>query len=55
MAKILDENITITLSTILRDNDNDPHEMISDDQLETLQAAVEGLLEDATILVEVSR
>lgn len=57
MAKISQELIKVTLSTIVRDNDTNSKDvsLISDEQLETLQAAVEGLLEKDSIVVEVNR
>lgn len=53
MARVYEEKITIKLSTIVKDTDADPSEsFLTDEQKETLVQAMEGLINDSTIVVE---
>ena len=54
MARVYEEKITIKLSTIVKDTDEDPSvSFLTDEQRETLIQAMEGLISDSTIVVEI--
>ena len=54
MAHIYEEEIKITLSIIIKDNDNkDNPTLMTDDQKEILVSAVEGILDDPAVVVEI--
>jgi hypothetical protein len=53
MARIYEETITVRLSTALKDNDPDPKiSFLSDDAKDTLAKALEGLVDDPAVVIE---
>ena len=55
MARIEEQQVVITLSKLVSDKQTgevDP--LLSDDMLETLQEAIEGLVGDSSIIVEIT-
>ena len=56
MAKVISTEYTITLSKLVKNNaDDDGLNLTLDEgELETLQAAIESLVNDETIIVEVA-
>jgi hypothetical protein len=52
MAKIYTENITISFSTIMKDNDKEPATMLSEYQLTTLLESIEAIVDDKSVIVE---
>jgi len=54
MAKIQEEKLVIMLSRLVKSEDIGPDNgIITEDQLETLQQLVEGLIDDEKIVVEI--
>jgi hypothetical protein len=54
MARIHTEKIVLSLSTIVKDKESEPKEMISVEKLSTLMEAVEEIIDNKTIIVEIS-
>jgi hypothetical protein len=52
MAKIHEETITIVLSTIIRDGVDGP-ELVTQEHLATIQTAVEAVLDNPAVIVEI--
>ena len=53
MAKIQAETYVITLSRLTKDVDVEPlPPVLDDDQIETLRAAIEGLVDNEAVVVE---
>jgi len=52
MARIHTTKIVLSLSTILKDKESEPEEMISVGKLITLLEAVEAIIDDQKIIVE---
>ena len=52
MAKVVEGKYTIVLSKLVKDKD-DVEVSLTDEELETVQSAVEELVDDASIVVEV--
>ena len=55
MAQIIEEKITIVLSRIVPNKSTELEPVLDADQLETLQTAVEGLVDDSSIVVEIEQ
>jgi hypothetical protein len=56
MAKIIEEKITVVLSRIVsNDQEEGLDPVLDEDQLETLQKAVEGLVDDSSVVVELEQ
>jgi hypothetical protein len=55
MAKIIEEKWIVTLSRIASNLQEGLDPVLDDDKIETLQQAVEGLVDDASIIVEVEK
>ncbi len=54
MAKIQADTYVITLSRLTKDADVEPlSPVLDDDQVETLRQAIEGLIENENVVVEV--
>jgi hypothetical protein len=54
MAKIIEEKVVVMLSKLVPSKESEDLPAILDaDQLDTLKQAVEGLIDDPTIVVEV--
>jgi len=54
MARIVEEKLTIIFSRLVKVNDADPKfPVLDDEQLDTLRQAIEGLINDDSIVVEV--
>ena len=55
MAKIVEEKITVVLSRLVSSFDLGPAlgPVLDDEKIETLKTAVEGLVDDETVFVEV--
>ena len=52
MAKIIEGKWVIQLSKLVK-NDNQEEIVLTDEELETIQSAVEQLVDDETIVVEI--
>lgn len=53
MARVYEEKVVIRLSTILKDSEEEPKKsFLTNDQRATLLQALEGLVDDPTIVVE---
>jgi vacuolar-type H+-ATPase subunit E/Vma4 len=53
MAKIIAERVTVVLSRIVSNDVEGLDPVLSDEELDTLQQAVEGLINDDTVVVEI--
>lgn len=55
MAKIVEERITIVLSRLIKkgDPEDELDRVLTNEQIETLQEAVEGLVENNSVVVEI--
>lgn len=53
MAKIIEEKVTVVLSRIASNDQEGLDPVLDEDQLETLQKAVEGLVDDSSVVVEI--
>ena len=55
MAKIVEDSVTIVFSRLVKDSDADAvTPVLDEEQLETLQQAVEGLVNNSSIVVEIA-
>jgi hypothetical protein len=53
MARVCEEKVVIKLSVMVKDTDPDPDESIlSEEQRSTLIQALEGLIDDSSVMVE---
>ena len=53
MAKIIENRVTIIMSRLAANAAEEPEPVLDADQLDTLQKAVEGLVDDSSIVVEI--
>jgi hypothetical protein len=54
MAKVIEEKYVVVLSRLVKTDDQSAEtNVLNSDQLETLTQAVEGLVDDPTVVVEV--
>ena len=53
MAKIIENRVTIVLSRIASNDQEGLDPVLGEDELETLQKAVEGLVDDSSVVVEI--
>ena len=52
MARIVEEKIIVVLSRVVKSSDENPEPVLDSEQLETLQQAVEGLVNNEAVVVE---